>query len=69
MRWPKLLVETSGVGGRGLYSDILIQKHVAWTIFGVQNFEIQYFGGFQKKNIFWGNEEIVDIFGVIKLLD
>ena len=26
----------------------------AGTIFGVQTFEFQYFGGFSEKNIFWG---------------
>ena len=24
------------------------------SLFGVQNFEFLYFGGFQKNNIFWG---------------
>ena len=42
---------------------------MAWKIFGVQNFEIQYFGGFQKNENIFGYEEIVDIFGVITLLD
>ena len=28
--------------------------HMAWTIFGVQNFEIQYFWGFSEKLIFLG---------------
>ena len=41
---------------------------MAWTIFLVQNFEIQYFlrgggGGVRKNEYFWGYEEIVDIFG------
>ena len=31
--------------------------------FGVRNFEIQYFWGLSEKLIFWGYEEIVDIFG------
>ena len=30
--------------------------------FGVQNFEFQYFGGFQKTEYFGGYEDFVDIF-------
>ena len=29
--------------------------------FGVQNFEFQYFRGFQKNEYFWGYEDFVDI--------
>ena len=54
-------------GGGPIFTYICL--HMAWTIFGVQNFEIQYFGGFQKNENFFGYEEIVDIFGVITLLD
>ena len=41
---------------------------MAWTIFGVQNFEIQYFffffwgGGGQKNEYFWGYEKIAEFF-------
>ena len=42
------------------YSDIFIHTY-AMTIFGVQNFEIQYFGGFQINEYFWGYEDFVDI--------
>ena len=31
--------------------------------FGVQNFEFQYFWGFQKNKYFLGYEDFVDIFG------
>ena len=31
--------------------------------FRVQNFEFQYFGGFQTNYYFWGYEDFVDIFG------
>ena len=50
-----------GGGGGGRYSDIS-HLHMALTIyfvlrFSVQNFEIQYFGGFQKNEYFWGYEQ------------
>ena len=32
------------------------------SFFGVQNFEFQYFWGFQKKKYFLGYEDFVDIF-------
>ena len=38
-----------GGGGGGV-----LYIHMAWTIFGVQNFEIQYFWGFSEKLIFLG---------------
>ena len=42
------------------------------VIFGVQNFEFQIFGGFQKNEYFLGYEDFVNIFGgggVITKLD
>ena len=33
------------------------------SFFGVQNFEFQYFWGFQKNKIFLGHEDFLDIFG------
>ena len=33
------------------------------VIFGVQNFEFQIFGGFQKNEYFFGYEDFVNIFG------
>ena len=33
------------------------------VIFGVQNFEFQIFGGFQKNEYFLGYEDFVNIFG------
>ena len=49
------------------------------SVFGVQNFEFQYFWGFQKNEYFWGYEDSVNIFwghhkiglyfGVISILD
>ena len=43
----------------------LIFSHIRrlGLFFGVQNSEFQYFFGFsEKKNIFWGYEDFVDIF-------
>ena len=44
-----------GPGGRG-YSDSFkhTKARVIWVIFGVQNFEFQYFLGFSEKIIFFG---------------
>ena len=46
-------------GGGGGYSDIFLHTW-ARPFWGVQNFEFQYFLGFQKKNM--GYEDFVDIF-------
>ena len=43
------------------YSDVFIHTQ-ARVIFLVQNFEFQYFLGFQKNEYFWGYEDFVDIF-------
>ena len=34
-----------------------------WSFFGVQNFDFQYFWGFQKNKYFFRYENFVDIFG------
>ena len=39
-----------------------MQTYVSSSQFLVQNFESQYFWGFQKMNIFLGYEDFVDIF-------
>ena len=40
--------------GQGGGTPIFSYIHMAWAIFGVQNFEILYFWGFQKNECFWG---------------
>ena len=52
-----------GGGGGGGYSEIFIHT-LAWVIFWVRSFEIQYFWGFSKKNISWGMKILWIFFGV-----
>ena len=54
-----------GVGGSLIFPYIRRLK----VIFGVQNFEFQYFLGFSEKRIFLGYEDFVVIFWVITKLD
>ena len=49
-----------GGGGRG--SLIISYIRRLGLFFGVQNFEFQYFLGFQKTEFFWGYEDFGDIF-------
>ena len=52
-------------GGGGGYYDIFIHVYVGSGHFfwgGGQNFEFQYFWGFQKNKYFLGYEDVVDIF-------
>ena len=58
--------------GGGGYSDIFFTYVGSCHFWGVQNFEFQYFWGFQKNEYFGGGgyEDCVDIFfGVITKLD
>ena len=54
-----------GRGGTLIFSYI----HRLGLFFGVQNFEFNYFWGFQKNEFFWGYEDLVDNFGVITKLN
>ena len=45
-----MCVCVGGGGGTSIFSCI----HMTWIIFLVQNSEIQDFGGFSEKIIFWG---------------
>ena len=49
-----------GPGGEGILIFSYIRR--LGPFFGVQNFEFQYFWGFQKNDYFWGYEDFVDIF-------
>ena len=42
----------------------MIFSYIRWlgSFILVQNFEVQFFGGFQKKMIFLGYEDFMDIF-------
>ena len=54
-------------GGGCRYSDISYIGRVG-PYFGVQNFEFQYFWGYQKMNIFGGMKILLVCFGVITKL-
>ena len=54
-------------GGGGILIFSCIRRLVLFL--WVQNFEFQYFGGFQKTEYFWVCEDFVDIFWVITKLD
>ena len=64
-KFGKPMREPRGGGGT------LVFSYIPWLVsfFGVQNFDFQYFWGFQKNKFFWGYEDFVDIFWVITKLD
>ena len=49
-------LSTPGGGGDGIL--IFSYKCRLGSFFGVQNFEFQYFWGFQKNIYFWGYEDM-----------
>ena len=51
---------TPGEGGTVIFPCI----HRLGLFLGVQNFEFQYFWGFQKNKIFLGHEDFLDIYWV-----
>ena len=53
-----MLYAQGGGGGTLIFS----YKGTLGSFWGVQNFEFQYFGGFQKYEYFLGYEDFVDIF-------
>ena len=53
---------SQGGGGGGGGTLIFSYIRRLRSFFGVQNFEFQYFWGFQKNKYFLGYEDFVDIF-------
>ena len=67
--WPNIVRTLLYEGNNPRGTQIFSYLHRLWSYLGVQNFEFQYFLGFQKNKYFGGMNILWILFGVITKLD